>query len=106
MEVNMSNIVVFVNYEIKPELKSKYLKLMKELKLNIMAYTDITYNVYESKEKPNFFSEVFHCPTRFSFNQFNKLAESSEKINFLLREVDKCILNYSHIQKENENIAA
>ncbi len=106
MEDSMSNIVVFVNYEIKPEFRNDYLSLMKEHKVNIMAHTDISYNVFESNEKVNCFSEVFQCPTRFSFNAFNQLAETSSRINFLLHEVDKCILNYSHLSKEAEAIAA
>jgi hypothetical protein len=106
MELIMSNIVVFVNYEIKPELRTEYLALMKEVKLNIMACTDISYSVFESNEKNNCFSEVFQCPTRFSFNAFNQLAETSSKLNFLLNEVDKCILNYSHLMNKSEALAA
>jgi hypothetical protein len=106
MEITMSNIVVFVNYEIKPELRTEYLALMKEVKINIMAFTDISYSVFESNEKSNCFSEVFQCPTRFSFNAFNQLAETSSKLNFLLHEVDKCILNYSHLMRESEALAA
>ncbi len=102
----MSNIVVFVNYEIKPEFRSEYLALMKDLKVTIMAHTDINYSVFESNEKSNCFSEVFQCPTRYSFNAFNQLAETSTKLNFLLHEVDKCILNYSHLPKEKEALAA
>jgi len=102
----MSNIVVFVNYEIKPEFRSEYLSIMKELKVTVMAHTDISYSVFESNEKSNCFSEVFQCPTRYSFNAFNQLAETSSRVNFLLREVDKCILNYSHLPKESESRAA
>ena len=98
----MSNIVVFVNYEIKPDCRATYLELMKEIKLNVMASTDITYNVFESKTKNNCFTEVFECPTRFSFNNFNKLTETSSILNGLLKELDKCIVNYTHVSKKTK----
>jgi hypothetical protein len=101
----MSNIVVFVNYKIKPDCRATYLDLMKEIKLNIMATTDIVYNVLESKHKDNCFTEVFECPTRFSFNNFNKLTETSSRLNHLLKELDKCILNYTHVSKKKSKAA-
>jgi hypothetical protein len=101
----MSNIVVFVNYEIKPDCRATYLELMKDIKLNIMASTDINYTVFESKNKNNYFTEVFECPTRFSFNNFNKLTENSSRLNHLLKELDKCILNYTHVNKKKAKAA-
>jgi hypothetical protein len=70
-----------------------------------MASTDITYSVFESKGKSNCFTEVFECPTRFSFNNFNKLTETSSVLNDLLKEVDKCILNYAHVSKKKSKAA-
>ena len=102
----MSNIVVFVNYEVKSDKRESYLDLMKEIKSIITLNSDIQYNVFESKNKSNFFSEVFRCETRESFNTFNRLAASSNNLNFLLKEVDKCIKNYVHITEEKLPIAA
>jgi hypothetical protein len=102
----MANLVVFVNYEVKPEKRDDYITLMHEIKNNIVSKIDIKYNVFESKNKRNYFSEVIQCDTRAKFNDFNTLSSSSSRINFLLREVDKCIKSYSHFNEESVPVAA
>ena len=42
----MSNLVIFVNYEILPEKREDYLNLMREIKQNIVSATDVEYNVF------------------------------------------------------------
>jgi hypothetical protein len=106
MEVQMSNLVVFVNYEVKEEMREQYLDLMKEVKSSIIKNANIEYNVFECKSKKNYFSEVFKCQTRESFNTFNQLASTKGTLNFLLSEVDKCIKNYCHVQQNEFSYAA
>jgi predicted S18 family serine protease len=102
----MANLVVFVNYEVLPEKRNDYLSLMREIKNDIISRTDIKYNVFESKNKQNFFSEVIQCDSREKFNNFNQISSSSNRLNFLLREVDKCIKSYSHFNEEAVPTAA
>jgi hypothetical protein len=96
----MANLVVFVNYEIIPEKRNDYLTIMREIKNDVISKTDIKYNVFESKNKQNYFSEVIQCDSREKFNNFNNLTTSSHRLNFLLREVDKCIKSYSHFSDD------
>ena len=102
----MSNLVIFVNYEILPEKREDYLNLMREIKQNIVSSTDVEYSVFESKEKNNYFSEVFKCASRESFAFLNQLTVTQSHLNFLLKEVDKCIKNYTHFAEDRVAVAA
>lgn len=88
----MAKVLFSVQYEINPDKRDEYLKLIKELKNLVKADGLLDYSVYEQKNKRNHFEELFTFASDEAYDNFED--EQSERINILISSI-------SNLAKEN-----
>ena len=75
----MSKIIFQISYEIKPEKRDEYLVTIKELKSNLKNNSGKNYNVYEDKNKKNYFTEIYICENE---EEYENLENETDDITF------------------------
>ena len=101
----MSKVLFSIQYEILPEKREEYLKVIKELKNFLKADGLETYNVYESKSKSNSFQELYTFASLETYEAFDDIQD--ERINILVDKissfsVDKTTKYNTFVQIEGE----
>jgi quinol monooxygenase YgiN len=82
----MAKVLFSVQYEINPEKRDEYLKLIKELKNLMKADGLVDYSIYEQNHKPNHFQEVFTFASSEAYDNFEDAQ--SERINILISTIN------------------
>ena len=77
----MSRIILQISYDIKPEHRETYLKLVEEMKQHFVAEKKKDYTVFELKGKKNSFVEQFTCKSKEEFDALeDDLDEQGESL--------------------------
>jgi len=78
-----------ISYTIKPELREKYLALIREMKEHVTATAKKNYSVFEAKGRKNQFTEVFITQ---SVEEFDALEDNQdEKTAELVSRIEECV---------------
>lgn len=72
----MPKVILQISYDIKPELRDEYLKLVQEMKGHFLQEKKKDYTVYELKGKKNSFVEQFVC---LSMEEFDALEDDLDE---------------------------
>lgn len=81
----MSKVLFSIQYEIFPEKRDEYLKVIRELKNLLKADGLESYTVYEVKGKPNNFQEQYTFSSLEAYEAFDD--ETDERINILIDKI-------------------
>ena len=81
----MAKVLFSVQYDVLPEKKDEYLKVVKELK-NLLNKEGIdSYDVYELKGKPNSFNEIYTFSSLEAYEAFDD--NEDERLNILINKL-------------------
>lgn len=81
----MSKVLFSIQYEIVPEKRDDYLKVVKELKNLLKAEGLETYEVYEVKGKSVSFQELYTFSSMEAYEAFDDMND--ERINILVDKI-------------------
>lgn len=81
----MSKVIFSVKYEINPAKREDYLSVIRELKNLLKAEGLESYNVYEEKNKPNHFHEMYTFTSMEAYEKFED--DQNERINILINKL-------------------
>jgi hypothetical protein len=81
----MSKVLFSIQYEIVPEKRDDYLKVVKELKILLKAEGLESYLVYEVKGKPSSFQEMYTFSSMEAYEAFDD--QNDERINILIDKI-------------------
>jgi len=81
----MPKVLFTIQYEIVPEKRDEYLKVVKELKNLLKAEGLESYDVYEVKGKSVSFQELYTFSTMEAYEVFDDLND--ERINILVDKI-------------------
>ncbi|HMN48159.1 MAG TPA: hypothetical protein PKD67_03400 [Ignavibacteriaceae bacterium] len=81
----MSKVLFSIQYEIIPEKRDDYLKVIRELKNLLKAEGLESYNVYEVKGKTNNFQEQYTFSSMEAYEAFDDMND--ERINILIDKI-------------------
>jgi quinol monooxygenase YgiN len=81
----MSKVLFSIQYEIVPEKRDEYLKVIKELKNLLRAEGLESYNVYEVKGKAISFQELYTFSNMEAYEAFDDMND--ERINILVDKI-------------------
>lgn len=88
----MGKVIFSIQYEINSDKRDEYLRLIKELKNLLKADGLLDYSIYEQKNKPNHFEEIYTFASSEAYDNFEDAQ--SERINILVSSI-------SNLSKEN-----
>ncbi|MFC1730432.1 MFS transporter [candidate division KSB1 bacterium] len=91
----MAKVIFSVSYEIDPEKRDDYLKLMSEVREQVKKITGQDYTVYEDAHHPNMMSEVFYLESEADYQKVKDFQQDSD-ID-LINEIDKYLLNQDQV---------
>jgi len=81
----MSKVLFSIQYEIVPEKRDEYLKVVKELKNLLKAEGLESYEVYEAKSKVVSFQELYTFSSMEAYEAFDDMND--ERINILVDKI-------------------
>lgn len=85
----MSRVIFSIRYQVFPERRQEYLDVVRELKNIIKAEGLESYSVFEQKNKPNNFEEVYLFKTEEAFENFDD--NQDERIDILMTKLSDMI---------------
>ncbi len=85
----MSRVIFSIRYNIFPEKREEYLDVVRELKNLVKAEGLDNYSVYEQKNKPNSFEEVYLFNSQEAFENFDD--NSDERTDILMTKLSDMI---------------
>ncbi|MEW6507008.1 MAG: antibiotic biosynthesis monooxygenase [Bacteroidota bacterium] len=85
----MSRVIFSIRYQVFPERRQEYLDVVRELKNIIKAEGLESYSVFEQKNKPNNFEEVYLFKNEDSFENFDD--NQDERIDILMTKLSDMI---------------
>jgi quinol monooxygenase YgiN len=89
----MARVIFSIQYEISPQRRDEYFKIIKELK-NLMTTEGLeSYSVYEVKGKPNHFEEMYTFNSMEAYEAFDD--DQDERINILVNKLNDLTLKES-----------
>lgn len=89
----MSKVIFSIRYNIFPEKRKEYLDIVRELKTLVKAEGLESYSVYEQKNKPNNFEEVYIFSSQEAFENFDD--NQDERIDILMTKLSDLIKEQS-----------
>lgn len=89
----MSKVIFSIRYNIFPEKRNEYLDIIRELKTLVKADGLESYSVYEQKNKPNNFEEVYIFQSEEAFENFDD--NQDERIDILMTKLSDLIKEQS-----------
>lgn len=81
----MAKVLFSVQYDILPEKKDEYLKVVKELKTILNREGIDAYDVYEVKGKPGSYTEVYTFSSMEAYEAFDD--NEDERLNILINKL-------------------
>ncbi|HOI29538.1 MAG TPA: antibiotic biosynthesis monooxygenase [Melioribacteraceae bacterium] len=85
----MSRVIFSIRYHVFPERRQEYLDVIRELKNIIKADGLESYSVYEQKNKPNNFEEIYLFKSEEAFENFDD--NQDERIDILMTKLSDMI---------------
>ncbi len=85
----MSRVIFSIRYHVYPERRQEYLDVIRELKNIIKADGLESYSVYEQKNKPNNFEEIYLFKSEEAFENFDD--NQDERIDILMTKLSDMI---------------
>lgn len=82
----MSKVLFSIQYEINPERREEFFRVIKELKNLMKAEGLLSYELYEVKGKPNNFQEQYSFSSPEAYEAFDD--NNDERINILINKVN------------------
>ena len=82
----MSKVLFTVQYEIVPEKRDEYLRVVRELKNLLKADGLLSYEVYEVKGKTISFQELYTFANMEAYEAFDDMND--ERINILVDKIN------------------
>ena len=89
----MSKVLFSIQYEILPEKRDEYLKVIRELKNLLKAEGLESYSVYEVKGKQNSFQELYTFSSLEVYEAFDD--DTDERINILIDKIGEMSVDKS-----------
>ncbi len=89
----MSKVLFSIQYEIVPEKRDEFLKVIRELKNLLKADGLESYNVFEVKGKPNNFQEQYTFTSMETYEAFDD--ETNEQANILIDKINEMAVDKS-----------
>ena len=89
----MSKVLFSIQYEILPEKRDEFLKVIRELKNLLKADGLESYNVFEVKGKPNSFQEQYTFSSMETYEAFDD--ETNERVNLLVDKINEMAVDKS-----------
>jgi hypothetical protein len=85
----MPNVLFTITYSIQPELRDRYLALVKEVREHMTSVAGKDYAVFEIKGRPNHFTEIYRLR---SVEEFEAMDDNQdEKTEELVSRLSQCI---------------
>ncbi|NMB81767.1 MAG: hypothetical protein GYA14_08110 [Ignavibacteria bacterium] len=85
----MSRVIFSIRYQVYPERRREYLDVVRELKNIIKAEGLESYSVFEQKNKPNNFEEIYLFKSEEAFENFDD--NQDERIDILMTKLSDMI---------------
>lgn len=89
----MSKVIFSIRYHVFPERREEYLDVVRELKNLVKAEGLENYSVYEQKNKPNNFEEVYIFKSKEAYESFDD--NQDERIDILMTKLSDMIKEQS-----------
>jgi quinol monooxygenase YgiN len=89
----MSKVIFSIRYHVFPERRQEYLDVVRELKNLVKAEGLDSYSVFEQKNKPNNFEEVYLFNSEEAFENFDD--NQDERIDLLMTKLSDMIKEQS-----------
>ena len=89
----MSKVIFSIRYHVFPERRQEYLDVVRELKNLVKAEGLDGYSVYEQKNKPNNFEEIYVFNSEEAFENFDD--NQDERIDLLMTKLSDMIKEQS-----------
>lgn len=89
----MSKVLFSIQYEVLPEKRDDYLKVIRELKNLLNADGLESYSVFEVKGKANSFQELYTFSSMEAYEAFDD--ETDERINILIDKINEMSVDKS-----------
>ena len=89
----MSKVIFSIRYHVFPERRQEYLDVVRELKNLVKAEGLGSYSVYEQKNKPNNFEEIYVFNSEEAFENFDD--NQDERIDLLMTKLSDMIKQQS-----------
>ncbi|MFC1564168.1 hypothetical protein ACFL6G_04485 [candidate division KSB1 bacterium] len=91
----MSKALFSVSYEINPEKRDEYLKLMKEIKTFVKKAAGVEFTVFEDSERPFLMSEVYYVEDKAKIKKIKELQDN--KAESLFSQIDQFLVDQSQV---------
>lgn len=85
----MGKVIFSIRYNIFPEKREEYLDVVRELKNIVKTEGLETYSVFEQKNKPNNFEEVYIFKSQEAYENFED--NTDERIDILMTKLSDMI---------------
>ncbi len=89
----MSKVIFSIRYNVFPEKREEYLDVVRELKNIVKADGLENYSVFELKNKPNNFEEIYIFKNKESYENFED--NTDERIDILMTKLSDMIKEQS-----------
>ncbi len=89
----MSKVIFSIRYNVFPERRQEYLDVVRELKNIVKAEGLESYSVFEQKNKPNNFEEIYIFQSPEAFENFDD--NQDERIDLLMTKLSDMIKEQS-----------
>ena len=89
----MSKVIFSIRYNVFPEKREEYLDVVRELKNLVRADGLENYSVFEQKNKPNSFEEIYIFKSKESYENFED--NTDERIDILMTKLSDMIKEQS-----------
>jgi len=89
----MSKVIFSIRYNVFPEKREEYLDVVRELKNIVKADGLESYSVFEQKNKPNNFEEIYIFKNKDSYENFED--NTDERIDILMTKLSDMIKEQS-----------
>jgi len=89
----MSKVIFSIRYHVFPEKREDYLDVVRELKNIVKADGLENYSVFEQKNKPNNFEEMYIFKNKESYENFED--NTDERIDILMTKLSDMIKEQS-----------
>ncbi len=89
----MGKVIFSIRYTIYPERRQDYLDVVRELKNLVKSEGLESYSVYEQKNKPNCFEEIYLFKNQEAYDNFEETTD--ERIDILMTKLSDMIKEQS-----------
>ena len=89
----MGKVIFSIRYTIYPERRQDYLDVVRELKNLVKSEGLENYSVYEQKNKPNCFEEIYLFKNQEAYDNFEETT--GERIDILMTKLSDMIKEQS-----------